>query len=277
MLVATTPVVPSRLEQEATQFLQSCVGTWHSQRRYYTLSSGATQDVICTIEVEWLDPHGRDLLHLAHRHGLHPEQNPREAFVSGVRISWESQYLPNSQNSSHPPASATTAPEATHSPDQATNPDPNPDPTPATDSQVATQNLAPADPASANPAPTNSAPTNSAPTNPASASPATQPIIQKPAGPQSARHAHRGTTGSSLFGVLGDRLYRDRGFATPDPITSRYSFPQAHTLLTETAYDGSSFSEECKLIGQNYRTRQTVIMRHGVTQVIGQYVETRLS
>ncbi len=262
MLVALAPVVPSRLEQEATQFLQSCVGTWHSQRRYHTLSSGATQDVICTIEVEWLDPHGRDLLHLAHRHGLHPEQNPQEAFVSGVRISWESQYLPNSQDSSPPPASATTAPEAAQSPNPVTDPTPN-------------QNLAPTNPAPTNPAPTNPAPTNPAPTQ--NLAPATPPIIQKPAGPQSARHGHRGTTGSSLFGVLGDRLYRDRGFATPDPITSRYSFPQAHTLLTETAYDGSSFSEECKLIGQNYRTRQTVIMRQGVTQVIGQYVETRLS
>lgn len=188
MPLATAPVVPSHLEQKAAEFFQASVGTWHSQRRYHTLSSGATQDAVCTIQVLWLDPHGSELLQLAHCHGFHPEQDPSQAFVAGVQISWESHYLVDGVKQ------------------------PNP---------------------------------------------------------------HRNMKGSSCFGILGDRLYRDRGFATTDPVTSRYSFPQDRTLLTETAYDGSSFVEECKLISPRHRTRQTLICRQGVPQVVAQYVETR--
>lgn len=31
--------------------------------------------------------------------------------------------------------------------------------------------------------------------------------------------------GSTIFGILGDTLYRDRGFATADPVTANYFFP----------------------------------------------------
>ncbi|MEB3273009.1 MAG: phycobiliprotein lyase [Prochlorothrix sp.] len=188
MTLATAPVVPSRLEQEAAQFLQASVGTWHSQRRYHTLSTGTTQDAICSIQIVWLDPHGPELLQLARRHTLNPEADPAQTFVAGVQISWKSRYLVDGKPQTNP---------------------------------------------------------------------------------------HRHLTGSSCFGVLGDRLYRDRGFSTTDPITSRYSFPQTQTLLTETAYDGSSFVEECKLLSPNHRTRQTLIHRQGVLQVVGQYVEVR--
>jgi hypothetical protein len=36
------------------------------------------------------------------------------------------------------------------------------------------------------------------------------------------------------------------------------------------------FEEELKLIGENYRTRQTIISRAGEQQMIGQYLEKRL-
>ncbi|KKJ01548.1 phycobiliprotein lyase [Prochlorothrix hollandica] len=208
MILASAPVLHSPLEQETTQFFRDCVGRWHSKRRYHTLKSGLTQDVICTMEIEFLEAQSSDLLHLAHRHNLRPDQ----AFVAGVRISWESQYVDDVSGS----------PQATPSPQS----DPSP---PSVD---------------------------------ASAS------LQKGHGKTSG--------GSSIFGVRGNFLYRDRGFATPDPVVSGYSLSD-RTLLIATAYDGSSFSEECKLIGSHYRTRQTIISRNNTEQVIGQYVETRLT
>lgn len=82
--------------------------------------------------------------------------------------------------------------------------------------------------------------------------------------------------GSTLFGALGDVLYRDRGFATPKPVTARYSFTNPQTLCLRTEYKGSVFEEELKLVGSLYRTRQTIISRAGEQQMIGQYLEKRV-
>lgn len=83
--------------------------------------------------------------------------------------------------------------------------------------------------------------------------------------------------GSTLFGALGDTLYRDRGFATTEPITASYSFTNPETLCLHTEYKGSVFEEELKLIGNQYRTRQSIISRAGEQQMIGQYLEKRIS
>lgn len=82
--------------------------------------------------------------------------------------------------------------------------------------------------------------------------------------------------GTTLFGALGTTLYRDRGFATSKPITATFHFPNPQTLCLRTEYNGSVFEEELKLVGQNYRTRQTIISRAGEQQMIGQYLERRL-
>lgn len=82
--------------------------------------------------------------------------------------------------------------------------------------------------------------------------------------------------GSTVFGVLRTTLYRDRGFATSKPITAEYYFPNPKTLCLRTEYNGSVFEEELKLIGRNYRTRQTIISRAGEQQMIGQYLEKRI-
>lgn len=82
--------------------------------------------------------------------------------------------------------------------------------------------------------------------------------------------------GSTLFGVLGTTLYRDRGFATPKPVTAQYYFSNPQTMCLKTEYSGSVFEEELKLIGHNYRTRQTIISRAGEQQMIGQYLEKRM-
>ena len=83
--------------------------------------------------------------------------------------------------------------------------------------------------------------------------------------------------GETLFGVRGNLLYRDRGFATPKPIQALYHCTNAQTMTLRSEYGGSVFEEELKLISQQYRTRQTIISRAGEEQMIGQYLEKRLS
>lgn len=82
--------------------------------------------------------------------------------------------------------------------------------------------------------------------------------------------------GSTLFGAGSGILYRDRGFATPKPVTADFYFTNPNTLCLRTEYKGSVFEEELKLIGHQYRTRQTIISRAGEQQMIGQYLEKRL-
>jgi hypothetical protein len=81
---------------------------------------------------------------------------------------------------------------------------------------------------------------------------------------------------ATLFGALGNILYRDRGFATSKPVTADFYFSNPQTLCLRTEYKGSVFEEELKLIGENYRTRQTIISRADEQQMIGQYLEKRL-
>jgi hypothetical protein len=83
--------------------------------------------------------------------------------------------------------------------------------------------------------------------------------------------------GSTIFGIKGNILYRDRGFATPAPVIATYSFTNPSTLCLRTEYSGSIFEEEIKLIGTNYRTRQTIISRAGQELTIGQYLEQRIA
>ena len=82
--------------------------------------------------------------------------------------------------------------------------------------------------------------------------------------------------GATMFGVLGKTLYRDRGFATPKPVKADYYFINDQTMCLRTEYNGSVFEEELKLVGSNYRTRQTIISRAGEQQMIGQYLEKRI-
>ncbi len=83
--------------------------------------------------------------------------------------------------------------------------------------------------------------------------------------------------GETIFGARGSILYRDRGFATPKPVTALYDFSNPQTMSLKTEYGGSVFEEELKLIGQKYRTRQTIISRAGEEQMIGQYLEKRIT
>ncbi len=82
--------------------------------------------------------------------------------------------------------------------------------------------------------------------------------------------------GSTVFGVSGKIMYRDRGFATKEPVKATYYLPNPQTLCLRTEYNGSVFEEEIKHIGQKYRTRQSIISRAGEQKMIGQYLEKRI-
>ena len=84
-------------------------------------------------------------------------------------------------------------------------------------------------------------------------------------------------TGSTVFGIKGNVLYRDRGFATPKPIIAICSFTNSDTMSLRTEYNSNVFEEEIKLIGERYRTRQTIISRAGEEITIGQYLEKRIT
>ena len=83
-------------------------------------------------------------------------------------------------------------------------------------------------------------------------------------------------TGSTIFGIQGNILYRDRGFATTKPVFATYEMRDRNTMQLHTEYGGSAFDEELKFIGTSHRTRQTIISRAGQEIMIGQYLETRV-
>ncbi|WP_017298243.1 phycobiliprotein lyase [Nodosilinea nodulosa] len=159
-------------------FFQETAGEWRSDRRYYTLKSGETQEVVSQIRIEFLPAGAEQLIELAELHQLSPSQ----PLICGTTVAWESDYVGTGK----------------------------------------------------------------------------KPVV-----------------GSTVFGVRGTTLYRDRGFATPKPVTAQYHFNDSRTLVLKTQYNDSRFEEEIRLIGQRYRTRQTVISRAGEELMIGQYLETR--
>ncbi|WP_035985598.1 phycobiliprotein lyase [Leptolyngbya sp. KIOST-1] len=160
-------------------FFRDTAGDWRSERRYYTLKSGETQEVVSQISIQFLETGAPQLLDLAQMHQL----DPAKPLICGTTVTWESDYVGTGK----------------------------------------------------------------------------KPV-----------------KGSTIFGVRGQILYRDRGFATSKPVTAQYHFNDNRTLVLKTQYNDSSFEEELRLIGQRYRTRQTVISRAGEEIMIGQYLETRV-
>jgi hypothetical protein len=162
-------------------FFRESEGKWRSQRRYYTLKQGETQEVVSLLTVQFLEQGCENLRQLARLHELDDETR----LTCGVLTTWESNYV----------------------------------------------------------------------------------------GP-----SPRQTTGSTVFGVEGTQLYRDRGFSTHKPIIAQFEMKDSgRTMCLRTEYSGNVFEEEVKLIGTQYRTRQTIISRAGEEQMIGQYLETRMS
>ena len=109
------------------EFFQESVGTWSSERRYYTLPDGKTKEVASIITIRFLEAGCDELQKLARMHEL----NDSTIMTCGAEVSWDS-------------ANAVTKAKESN--------------------------------------------------------------------------------GSTLFGALGNTLYRDRGFATSKPITAKYNF-----------------------------------------------------
>ncbi|ACK64286.1 conserved hypothetical protein [Rippkaea orientalis PCC 8801] len=179
--MALRQIIELSTETLAREFFEKSVGTWNSQRRYYTLKPDvATEEVVSVITIEFLEQGCPQLIELAQAHHL----EDKTALTFGSYVTWESNYTAK---------------------------------------------------------------------------------VSKP------------TQGSTLFGVLDNILYRDRGFATQDPIKANYSMTNSQTLCLRTEYNRSVFEEEIKLIGENYRTRQTIMSRAGEEIMIGQYLEKRIT
>lgn len=167
------------LETTVRIYFQQSSGDWRSQRRYYTLKDGETQEVVSLLTVRFLEPGCDDLRQLARLHGSSDET----MHICGAFTSWESNYV----------------------------------------------------------------------------------------GP-----SPRQTSGSTIFGVQGNRLYRDRGFSSKKPIVAQFHMRDAGTMCLRTEYSGNVFEEEIRLVGSQYRTRQTIISRAREQIMIGQYLETRI-
>ncbi|MEB3338686.1 MAG: phycobiliprotein lyase [Leptolyngbyaceae bacterium] len=172
------PSTQTPAESFIAEFFQRSQGNWRSERRYYTLPEGETQEMVSFITVRFLEAGSPELIHLAQLHELEPDQT----LTCGTEVTWDS---------------------------------------------------------------------------------------------QDSVSGRRKSRGSTLFGAKGMVLYRDRGFATPKPVTANFYFPNPETLCLKTEYNEDLFEEELKLIGQQYRTRQTIISRAGEQVMIGQYLEKR--
>lgn len=168
------------IESQITEFFRHSEGQWLSERRYYTLPEGDTQETTTSLTVKFLEQGSPDLIKLAQLHELN---NPETAMISGSLVSWMSKDSISGQKQSQD---------------------------------------------------------------------------------------------STVFGVKGSILYRDRGFATVKPVTAQYYLSNPNTLCLRTEYNGSVFEEEIKQIGHKYRTRQTIISRAGEQKMIGQYLEKRI-
>ncbi|MDY7003731.1 MAG: phycobiliprotein lyase [Cyanobacteriota bacterium] len=167
-------------DSRITEYFQRSEGQWHSERRYYTLPEGNTQEIVSHLTIKFLALGSPELIELAKLHKLH---NPETAMICGSLVSWLSQDSVSGKKQSE---------------------------------------------------------------------------------------------GSTIFGVRGLILYRDRGFAMSNPIIAKYHLSDPNTLCFRTEYNGSVFEEEIKQIGHKYRTRQTIISRAGEQKMIGQYLEKRI-
>lgn len=161
------------------EFLRRSSGNWRSERRYYTLPDGETQEMVSLVQVRFLEAGSPELIALAQLHDLADGSE----VLCGSEVHWQTSAIATGREASN---------------------------------------------------------------------------------------------GSTVFGVYANQLLRDGGFAVHGPVRADYSFVDAHTLRLSTESNGSVFEEELKLVGEQYRTRQTIVTRAGEQKLIGQYLERRV-
>lgn len=74
-------------------FFRDSEGTWHSERRYYTLKSGEVQTVVSRLWIRYLGSDSNELMHLAELHELTPIPSTQSGLVCGAEVRWESDYV----------------------------------------------------------------------------------------------------------------------------------------------------------------------------------------
>ncbi|MBW4614048.1 MAG: phycobiliprotein lyase [Desmonostoc vinosum HA7617-LM4] len=77
----------------------------------------------------------------------------------------------------------------------------------------------------------------------------------------------------TVLGTHGTTMYFGRNFPVPKLVVAEYYFRDPKTIYLWTHENGALFEEELRLIGKNYRTRQTIISRGGEQQMIALYME----
>ena len=143
-MTPTTQLSQSTAESQIAAFFRYSEGQWRSERRYYTLPDGETQEMVSFIKVKFLETGSEELLKLAQMHEL----SEGVVLTCGTQIAWESRNSVSGRKKS---------------------------------------------------------------------------------------------AGSTVFGALGNILYRDRGFATPKPVTAEFYMPNPQTLCLRTEYNDSVF------------------------------------
>lgn len=74
-------------ESQIAEFFQASVGKWRSERRYYSLPSGETQEMVSMIAVRFLEQGCDELQYLAQIHDLADSGS----LICGAQVIWESQ------------------------------------------------------------------------------------------------------------------------------------------------------------------------------------------
>jgi hypothetical protein len=73
-------------ESQIAEFFTESVGKWRSERRYYTLPSGATKEMVSIISIRFLEQGCGELQKLAQLHGLPDSMS----LICGAEVIWES-------------------------------------------------------------------------------------------------------------------------------------------------------------------------------------------
>lgn len=73
-------------EAQIAEFFQESVGKWRSERRYYTLESGTTKEIVSAIAIRFLEQGCQELQKLAQLHDL-PDL---VSLICGAEVIWES-------------------------------------------------------------------------------------------------------------------------------------------------------------------------------------------
>jgi hypothetical protein len=85
-MTSITQLTQATAESPIAEFFRYSEGQWRSERRYYTLPEGETQELVSFITVRYLEAGSEELIQLAQMHEL-----PEDIILTcGTQIRWES-------------------------------------------------------------------------------------------------------------------------------------------------------------------------------------------